>query len=112
MIKANSQSQWKHFTNQKLNIREKKLYFKELLIRDGVKIAQVDVEEIKLQVECWDSAIICMVLGANPPIAIFEGFIRRIWGNPSVAEIARMNGDTRLSSLMMFLQGIMFWSME
>ncbi|XP_062105753.1 uncharacterized protein LOC133817291 [Humulus lupulus] len=59
-------------------------------MEDGKKIAQVDVEEVKCQSANWSSAVICMVLGANPPMAVFEGFIKRVWGHLGIAQIARM----------------------
>ncbi|XP_056697466.1 uncharacterized protein [Spinacia oleracea] len=31
------------------------------------------------EVDFWSSSIICYVVGANPPIHVMEGFIRRIW---------------------------------
>ncbi|XP_062114133.1 uncharacterized protein LOC133825166 [Humulus lupulus] len=57
---------------------------------DGMKIAQVDLEEVIMQAANWSSAVICMVLGANPPMAVFEGFIKRIWGHLEIAQVARM----------------------
>ncbi|KAJ8420666.1 hypothetical protein Cgig2_003372 [Carnegiea gigantea] len=33
----------------------------------------------KSQIEYWEQAIICKVLGANPPFAVMEGFFKRIW---------------------------------
>ncbi|XP_062093710.1 uncharacterized protein LOC133799723 [Humulus lupulus] len=59
--------------------------------RDGKLVAQLDVEEIKVEASFWKSALICMVIGENPPLAIFEGFIRRIWGNLGIDRVARMN---------------------
>ncbi|XP_062100565.1 uncharacterized protein LOC133806484 [Humulus lupulus] len=32
-----------------------------------------------------------MVIGANPPLAVFEGFLRRIWGNLGIDRVAWMN---------------------
>ncbi|XP_062118927.1 uncharacterized protein LOC133832628 [Humulus lupulus] len=32
-----------------------------------------------------------MVLGANPPFAVFEGFIKRMWGKLGIEIIARLN---------------------
>uniref|UniRef100_A0A803QHW8 DUF4283 domain-containing protein n=1 Tax=Cannabis sativa TaxID=3483 RepID=A0A803QHW8_CANSA len=40
--------------------------------------------------ESWKSAVICMVLGANVPAVVFEGFLRRIWGHLGIVKIARM----------------------
>ncbi|XP_062085551.1 uncharacterized protein LOC133791647 [Humulus lupulus] len=34
--------------------------------------------------------MVCMVLGANPPMAVFEGFIKRVWGHLGIAQISRM----------------------
>ncbi|XP_062080440.1 uncharacterized protein LOC133785203 [Humulus lupulus] len=31
-----------------------------------------------------------MVLGANPPLPVFEGFFKRVWGHLGIAQIARM----------------------
>ncbi|XP_062118716.1 uncharacterized protein LOC133832381 [Humulus lupulus] len=42
----------------------------------GVKI---EVEDIAEEVNFWQSSIVCYVLGANPPIRILEGFVRRLW---------------------------------
>ncbi|XP_062086162.1 uncharacterized protein LOC133792269 [Humulus lupulus] len=47
-------------------------------------------KEVKVQSVNWSSAVICMVLGANPPMAVFEGFIKRVWGHLGIAQISRM----------------------
>ncbi|XP_062115338.1 uncharacterized protein LOC133829622 [Humulus lupulus] len=57
---------------------------------NGQKLAQVDVEEVQIQSANWSSAVVCMVLGANPPIAVFEGFIKRVWGHLGIVQISRM----------------------
>ncbi|XP_062118466.1 uncharacterized protein LOC133832098 [Humulus lupulus] len=59
--------------------------------QDGKLMAQLDIDEIEVEASFWKSALICMVIGANPPLAVFEGFIRRIWGNLSIDRVARMN---------------------
>ncbi|XP_062085792.1 uncharacterized protein LOC133791901 [Humulus lupulus] len=37
-----------------------------------------------------------MVLGANPPFAVFEGFIKRMWGKLGIERIARLNAGYTL----------------
>ncbi|XP_062110392.1 uncharacterized protein LOC133822162 [Humulus lupulus] len=56
----------------------------------GQKLVQVDIEEVKIQSANWSSTVVCMVLGANPPMAVFEGFIKRVWGHLGIAQISRM----------------------
>ncbi|XP_062103641.1 uncharacterized protein LOC133814732 [Humulus lupulus] len=66
------------------------LEYAEPLIKDGTNISLVDIDEVKCQSANWSSAVICMVLGANPPMAVFEGFIKRVWGHLGISQIARM----------------------
>ncbi|XP_062080858.1 uncharacterized protein LOC133785653 [Humulus lupulus] len=40
--------------------------------------------------------MVCVVLGANPPLSVFEGFINRMWGKLGIERIARMNGGYTL----------------
>ncbi|XP_062088610.1 uncharacterized protein LOC133795173 [Humulus lupulus] len=65
--------------------------YEESIQRDGKLIAQLDVDEIEVEASFWKSAMICVVVGVNPPFAVFEGFIKRIWGNMGIEMVARMN---------------------
>lgn len=38
------------------------------------------MEDIKEEVDFWKFAVVCVVVGANPPTLVMEGFIRRIRG--------------------------------
>ncbi|XP_062085826.1 uncharacterized protein LOC133791936 [Humulus lupulus] len=67
------------------------LAFAKPLLREGKLISQVDVEEIEVEASFWNSTMVCIVLGANPPFAVFEGFIKRLWGKLGIDRIARMN---------------------
>ncbi|XP_062076198.1 uncharacterized protein LOC133780524 [Humulus lupulus] len=73
-----------------------KLTFEEPIVRGGIRISQVDLEEIQVDTSFWNSAVVCMVLGANPLFAIFEGFIKRIWGKLGIDRIARLNSGFTL----------------
>ncbi|XP_062089117.1 uncharacterized protein LOC133795676 [Humulus lupulus] len=73
-----------------------RLNFEEPLLRDGKLIAQVDMEEIEVETSFWNSTVVCIVLGSNPPFAVFEGFINIIWGKLGIERIARMNAGYTL----------------
>ncbi|XP_062075411.1 uncharacterized protein LOC133779469 [Humulus lupulus] len=49
-----------------------------------------DIDKI-VEATFWKSALVCMVIGANPPMAVFEGFLKRIWGNLGIDRVAKMN---------------------
>ncbi|XP_062099710.1 uncharacterized protein LOC133805542 [Humulus lupulus] len=89
-FQASAQKQWQKFQTGNLSFSDQKLEFTEPIFREGRKFAQIDAEEVKMQSANWSSAVICMVLGANPPMAVFEGFIKRVWGHLGIAQIARM----------------------
>uniref|UniRef100_A0A803QD36 DUF4283 domain-containing protein n=1 Tax=Cannabis sativa TaxID=3483 RepID=A0A803QD36_CANSA len=82
---------WESFIRGKTLNRDQRLLFTKPLIRDGIKITQVDLEEVCEEENCWKSAIICKVLGANPPITIFKGFIKRVWGHLGVVQVSKMS---------------------
>ncbi|XP_062103951.1 uncharacterized protein LOC133815081 [Humulus lupulus] len=47
--------------------------------------------EVAEQAQNWNSAVICMVLGANPPFVVFEGFVKRIWRRLGIERVVQMN---------------------
>ncbi|XP_062075210.1 uncharacterized protein LOC133779239 [Humulus lupulus] len=67
------------------------VHYSEPYQKDGQTVAKLDMEEIKVEASFWKSAIICVVIGANPPLAVFEGFVKRIWGNLGIVSVAQMN---------------------
>ncbi|XP_021857625.1 uncharacterized protein [Spinacia oleracea] len=50
----------------------------------------IELDDIQDEVDCWNSAIICDVLGANPPLSIFEGFRRRIWKDLGIDKVVNI----------------------
>ncbi|XP_021852705.2 uncharacterized protein [Spinacia oleracea] len=47
----------------------------------------IDLEDIQEEIDYWNSAVMCYVVGANPPIHVMEGFVRRIWRNMGVDKV-------------------------
>uniref|UniRef100_A0A803P1F7 DUF4283 domain-containing protein n=1 Tax=Cannabis sativa TaxID=3483 RepID=A0A803P1F7_CANSA len=61
-------------------------------------VAKLDLEEVEIEASYWKSAIVRIVLGANPPFKVFEGFIKRILRNLGVEKIVRMHNYFTLVS--------------
>ena len=57
---------------------------------DGERIAKIDREDVEAEIEYWQNAVICSVLGANPPSEIIQGFIKRIWGAFEIDKILQV----------------------
>ncbi|XP_074271599.1 uncharacterized protein LOC141595534 [Silene latifolia] len=49
---------------------------------------QLDQEDVAEEIEYWQQAVVCFILGANPPWEIVEGFIRRIWTRFNIEKIS------------------------
>ena len=54
------------------------------------KCIRITEDDIQDEVDFWNSSIICYVLGANPPIYVMEGFIRRIWKKLGVDKVVSL----------------------
>ncbi|XP_060170335.1 uncharacterized protein LOC132601250 [Lycium barbarum] len=52
---------------------------------------KITLEDIKDEVDYWSTAVICYVLGSNPPQSVMEGYFRRIWKPLGVNKIAQVN---------------------
>ncbi|KAJ8452493.1 hypothetical protein Cgig2_000082 [Carnegiea gigantea] len=46
---------------------------------NGVKCAKAELEDIEEEVNYSQNAVICCVVGANAPITVIEGYVKRIW---------------------------------
>jgi len=44
-------------------------------------------DDVKEEIDYWQNALLCTVLGANPPLEVMKGFINRIWGNFEIDKI-------------------------
>ncbi|XP_074289092.1 uncharacterized protein LOC141614232 [Silene latifolia] len=56
------------------------------------EMLQIQLEDVEDEIDYWKQAVICFILGANPPWEIVEGFIRRIWTKFNIDKISMPNG--------------------
>ena len=45
------------------------------MVPNIVKITFKDIED---EVKYWESAVVCYVIGANPPLHLIDGYMKRI----------------------------------
>lgn len=49
------------------------------------------MDDIQEEVEYWNTAVICYVLGSNPSQIVMEVYFRRIWGTLGIDKIVQIN---------------------
>ncbi|XP_062086218.1 uncharacterized protein LOC133792330 [Humulus lupulus] len=87
---------WSKFkTNQVLTPSTRLVYTEPLKVGEQI-VARLDLEEVEIEASFWKNAIVCIVLGANPPFRVFEGFVKRVWGKLGVDKIVRMHSGFTL----------------
>lgn len=52
---------------------------------------KITLYDIKGKVEYWSSAVVCYVLGSNPPQPVMDGYFRRIWGKLVIDKVAQIS---------------------
>ena len=55
-----------------------------------MKCAKIETQDVQPEIEFWKSVVLCSVLGANPPLEVIEGFIKRIWQNFDIDKICQV----------------------
>ena len=45
------------------------------------------MEDIVEEVLFWELAVVCFVVGANPPLHVINGFAKHIWKNLSIDKV-------------------------
>jgi len=61
-----------------------------------MSFTKVDVEDTKSEVEYWESAVGCYILGASPPFGVLSGFVKRSWVDFKCEKIVMMKNDILL----------------
>ncbi|XP_062114119.1 uncharacterized protein LOC133825149 [Humulus lupulus] len=87
---------WSNFKSNQVLTPSTRLNYTEPLKMGDQIVARLDMEEVETEASFWKNAIVCIVLGANPPFRVFEGFVKRIWGNLGVDKIVRMHSGFTL----------------
>ena len=54
---------------------------------NGVRCTQIERTDVEDEICYWQSAVLCSVMGANPPFEIMKGYLKRIWANLEIDRI-------------------------
>ncbi|KAJ8422180.1 hypothetical protein Cgig2_015761 [Carnegiea gigantea] len=57
---------------------------------NGIKCAKIALDDIEEEIAYWQNAVVCCVLGANPPVEVIEGFVRRIWSDYAIDKVMQI----------------------
>ena len=63
------------------------LKFVPTCVVNGVRCAKLDKEDILTEINFLQQAVLCSVLGANPPFEVLQGFIKKIWAKYAIDKI-------------------------
>lgn len=68
------------------------------------------MEDIEEEVNHQNSSLIYYVVGANPPIQVMEGFVRRVWRKFNVDKVVLISTGVYLAlfDLMLWILGIQY----
>ena len=60
------------------------------------KPIKIGFDDIIDEVHYWGNAVVCFVLGANPPLHVMKGYVKRIWKDLSFEKIIMVAKDVFL----------------
>ena len=53
----------------------------------GIQCTKIEKSDVVDEIAYWQNAVLCAVMGANPPFEIMKGFFNRIWTNFAIDRI-------------------------
>lgn len=59
----------------------------EDLPNSGKQLVRITKEDISDEIRFWESVVVCYVFGANPPLKVIDGFVKRIWKDLSIDKV-------------------------
>ena len=54
---------------------------------NGTICTQIENADVIDEIQYWQSAVLCTVMGANPPFEVMKGYFKRIWANFDIDKI-------------------------
>ena len=54
---------------------------------NGSKCAKLETSDVEDEILYWQSAVLCSVLGANPPLAVMQRYFQKIWANYTIDKV-------------------------
>ncbi|XP_074320079.1 uncharacterized protein LOC141656886 [Silene latifolia] len=54
---------------------------------EPTELLQFTEEDVKEELDFWKNSVYCFILGANPPVEVVDGFIRRIWAHLPIDKV-------------------------
>uniref|UniRef100_A0A803PI87 DUF4283 domain-containing protein n=1 Tax=Cannabis sativa TaxID=3483 RepID=A0A803PI87_CANSA len=90
-FQSSAKETWSKFNASQVRTPSTRLEYTEPICVGDQKVAKLDIDEIEIETAYWKNAIFCIVHGANRPFKVFEGFVKRVWGNLGIEKIVRMH---------------------
>ncbi|KAL2900249.1 hypothetical protein RDABS01_025331 [Bienertia sinuspersici] len=56
-------------------------------IEDTQDCVKIGLHDIQPELDYWASSVYCYIIGANPPVAVMDGFIKRVWKKYDVDKV-------------------------
>jgi len=58
---------------------------------NGTKYAQIEVEDVQIEIEFLENAVVFCVVGSNPLVFGMEGYLKRVWANYGIKSIVDLH---------------------
>jgi len=75
-----------------------KLSFVPPQLINGIKCNHLEKSEVESEAIYWQNAVLCTVLGVNPPFEVMKGFLQWIWASYDIDKILYVRKGRRMDS--------------
>lgn len=87
---------WDEFGITKLSNVGFKLEYIQPKLYGESRVSTIELEDISSEIEYWQNAIVCYVLGVHPLFTVIQGYIKKLWAKHGINKISMLKNGVIL----------------
>ncbi|XP_016503545.2 uncharacterized protein LOC107821624 [Nicotiana tabacum] len=91
--KEKKKSVWDNFDIGKISNAGYKVEFISPKVHGDATVCEIEIEDIRSEIEYWKNTVVCYVLGAFPHFNVLNSYVQRLWGKHGINKVSILRNE-------------------